>query len=144
MLLLFSATMFTCLLTLLVGVDLGAIKSDPNPEHRSELALDYANAALGSARTAYEDGDVAKMQESLDSAGEAVALVLESLDSSGKNPRNNKFYKRAELRLRDMTRRLEGLRERVGFEDRAAVEKLHEQVTDVHDKLLKSIMGKNK
>jgi hypothetical protein len=132
------------LLILCLALDLGSIKLEPNLERRSELALDNANALLDAARSAFTSGESEKMEAALNQVGESVDLSFQSLDESGKNPRNNRFFKRAELRTRELMRRLEGLRDMVGLEDRAAVEKLRDRVADIHDKLLKSIMGKKK
>ena len=132
------------LLILCLVLDLGSIKLEPNLERRSELALDNANALLDAARSAFTSGESEKMEAALNQVGESVDLSFQSLDESGKNPRNNRFFKRAELRTRELMRRLEGLRDMVGLEDRAAVEKLRDRVADIHDKLLKSIMGKKK
>ena len=73
-----------------------------------------------------------------------MELAFESLEESGKNARNNKYFKRAELRTRELMRRIDGLRESVSFDDRALIDKLRDRVIDVHDELLKSIMGKKK
>lgn len=132
------------LLILSLAFDLGTIKQEPNFERRSELALNNANTCLDEARDAYNAGDAAKMSAALDQVGESVDLSYQSLDESGKNPRSSKFFKRAELRTRELMRRIEALRETVGLDDRATVQKLHERVAEIHDKLLKSIMDKRK
>lgn len=132
------------LLMLVLAVDLVSVKSEANLERRSELALDYANQSIDSARDAYNAGDSAKMQASLDEAGQAVDVAYDALSETGKNPRNNKFFKRAELRTRELMRRLDGLSQTVGIDDREPIAKLREHIAEVHDNLLKGIMSKKK
>ncbi len=132
------------LLIAFLAFDLASIKTEPNLEKRSELALDYANAALDQGRDAYNAGDAAKMGAALGDVGESVDLAYDSLSETGKDPRGSRFFKRAELRTRELLRRLEGLRETVSFEDRSLVEKVRDRVAEVHDNLLKGIMSKKK
>src|SRR5258706_2005607 len=117
---------------MLLAFDLGSIKNEPNLEKRSELALDYANTALDQAREAYNAGDVAKTEAALGELRESVELAYQSLEETGKDARRNpKFFKRAELKTRELMRRLDGLRSTVGFEDRALVEKVRDRVAEV-------------
>jgi hypothetical protein len=124
--------------------DLGSIRTEPNLERRSELALDYANTALDQARESYSTGDVSKTETSLNEVRESVDLAYQSLEDSGKDPRRSSKFKTAEVKTRALLRRLEGLRQSVGFEDRALVEKVRDRVSEIHDNLLKGIMSKKK
>jgi hypothetical protein len=122
------------LLAATLAFDLNSVKQEPNLERRSDLALDHANEALDSARDAFQANDSAKMQAALDEVTE-----------SGKDARRNpKFFKRAELKTRELTRRLDGFRIAVDVDSRAAVDRVRERVNEVHDNLLKSIMSKKK
>jgi hypothetical protein len=132
------------LLISLLAFDLASIKTEPNLEKRSDLALDYAHAALDHARDSYRSGDIANATATLDEVGDSVDLAYNSLVESGKNPRDSRSFKRAELRTRELLRRLEGIRETVSFEDRLPIEKLRDRITEVHDDLLKGIMSKKK
>ena len=131
-------------LILLLAVDLNAIKSVPNLEHRSDMALDYAYTALDSAHDDYAGGDIAKWRGDLSEVRDAVTLSFESLQETGKNARNDKHYKRAEMKTRELVRRLEGARDDVSFEDRDALEQVRAKVSEIHDALLQSIMSKKK
>lgn len=132
-------------LIVILAFDLASIKTEPNLEKRSELALDHAGAALDQAREAYSAGDVAKMELALGEVGESVELAYHALTDTGKDARRNpKFFKRAELRTRELMRRLEGIRETVSYQDRALVEMVRDRVAQVHDDLLKEIMSKKK
>jgi len=141
-LLLVALSLFTANLW---AVDLASIQQEPNPERRSQLALDYAGAALDAARTAYQSSDLEKTQTSLSDVGAAVDLAYDSLQQTGKEARRDpKFFKRAELSTRQLLRRIEGMAESVSFEDRALAEKLRERVSAIHDDLLQGIMAKKK
>ena len=132
------------LLITFLAFDLASIKNEPNLEKRSELALDHANTALDQAREAYHAGAADKMEAALGEVTESVDLAYNSLTETGKDAHSSRFFKRAELRTRELVRRLEGVREMVGFEDRSLVEKVRDRVAEVHDNLLKKIMSKRK
>ncbi len=55
-----------------------------------------------------------------------------------------KFFKRAEIKTHELLRRLEGIREAVGYQDRTLFEKLRDRVAQVDDNLVKGIMSKKK
>ena len=127
------------------AIDLASIQQEPNLERRNQLAMDYANSALDSARTAYQANDLVKTRSSLDDAGEAVSLAYSSLKQTGKEARRDpKFFKRTELATRQMLRRIEGMAEAMNFEDRSLIDKLREKVAAIHEDLLQDIMGKKK
>lgn len=133
------------LVTLLLSAfDLGSIRTEPNLERRCDLALDYANMALDQARDSYGVGDLSKTQASLIEVRESVDLAYQSLEETGKDPRRSSKFKRAELKTRELLRRLEGMRQNVSFEDRPLIEKVRDRVAEIHDNLLKGIMSKKK
>ncbi|HSR08062.1 MAG TPA: hypothetical protein VLM42_12990 [Bryobacteraceae bacterium] len=139
------AVLFMLLTANLWAVDLPSIQQEPNPERRSQLAMDYAGAALDAARSAYQSSDLEKTQTSLTEVGAAVDLAYGSLQQSGKEARRDpKFFKRAELSTRQLLRRIEGFAESMSFEDRAAAEKLRDRVAAIHDNLLQDLMAKKK
>ena len=89
----------------LAFADVGSLKAEPNLTKRSDLALDNANRALDDARAAYQAGNIKKTDAELDEVKESVDVSLEALENSGQQPRNSKYYKRAEIALRgDMIR----------------------------------------
>jgi hypothetical protein len=131
------------LLTLLLALDLASVKTEPNLERRSELALDYAGSAFDSAREAYNGGDGDKAKTALAEVAESVDLAYQSLEDTGKSARRSpKFFKKAELKTRDLMRRLDGLAKSVSLDDRELVEKVHDRVAAVHDNLIREIMKK--
>ncbi|MDP9114757.1 MAG: hypothetical protein M3O20_13905 [Acidobacteriota bacterium] len=139
------AVLFTLLMANLSAVDLASLQQEPNPERRSQLAMDYAATALDAARSAYQSSDLEKTRNSLTNVGAAVDLAYGSLQESTKESRrDSKFFKRAELATRQLLRRIEGLAESMSVEDRAAAEKLRDRVAAIHDDLLQDIMAKKK
>ncbi|HVO96681.1 MAG TPA: hypothetical protein VMT15_01375 [Bryobacteraceae bacterium] len=131
------------LLILFLALDLAAIRQEPNPERRSERATDNAMAAMESAREASTAGNFEKMKMSLNELRESVDLAYESLEGSGKDARKSpKFFKRAELKTRELVRRLEGLAQSVDPDQRVLVESVRDSVSKVHDELIQDIMHK--
>ena len=129
------------LLILCLAFDLAAIKLEPNLERRSELALGNASAAMDVARDAAADD--AKLKAALQELRESVDLAYQSLVDSGKSARRNpKFFKKAELKTRELMRRLEGLAQAVDADDRVLVESVRGRVSKVHDDLIQDIMQK--
>jgi hypothetical protein len=129
------------LLILCLAFDLAAIKLEPNLERRSDLALGNASAAMDTARDAAADD--AKLKAALTEVRESVDLAYQSLVESGKSARRNpKFFKRAELKTRELMRRLEGLAQAVDADDRVFVENVRDRVSKVHDDLIQDIMQK--
>ena len=132
------------ILVLALAFDLASVKSEANLEKRSELALTNANTALDSARDAYGQGDLEKTQANLNEVMDSVDIAYQALSDTGKDPRKDRFFKRAELKTRDLLRRLEGLDQTMSFADRGIVDKVRDRVSEIHDNLLKGIMSKKK
>jgi hypothetical protein len=131
------------LLILCLAFDLTAIKLEPNLERRSERAIDNATAAMDAARDASAAGDAEKLKAALEELRDSVDLAYQSLVDSGKSARRSpKFFKKAELKTRELMRRLEGLAQAVDSEDRVLVESVRERVSKVHDDLIQDIMQK--
>jgi len=131
------------LLILCLAFDLASIKLEPNLERRSERAVDNASAAMDLARDASTAGDSAKIKAAVEEVRDSVDLAYQSLVDSGKGARRNpKFFKRAELKTRELMRRLEGLAQSVDSDDRIFVESVRDRVSKVHDDLIQDIMQK--
>src|SRR5579862_9181697 len=115
------------ILVLALAFDLASVKSEPNLEKRSDRAIDNANQALDAARDAYNRGEYDHSQAQLEEVGASVDLAWDSLAQTGKDPRRSpRFFKRAEMRTRELLRRLEGLRDTMSFADREALDKIRE------------------
>ena len=124
--------------------DLGAVKSEPDLEKRSELALANADRGIDEARKAYNAGDQKAAQAALDEVAASVVLSYDSLQHTHSAPRKSKYYKRAEQKLQGLIRRLSGFRDEVSFDSRQPVERVVNKLSEVHDQLITDIMSKKK
>lgn len=125
--------------------DLESIKAQTNLERRSEMALAFADNALAEAKAAWRQGETKVFLARLDDVREAVVLSLDSLQKTGRPPNKLvKWYKSAELKTRELSRRLESFAEEVSLEDRAAVQKVDERVQAVHEEFLLGALSRKK
>jgi len=131
------------LLLLALG-DISAVKSVPDLERRSEIALADADKQVDAAKTAYTGGDEKASEQALIEMRELVDVSYDALEHTNQAPRKSKYYKSAELKLRALLRRLSSFRDQVSFESREAVDTVIKRVSDVHDELLVAIMSKKK
>jgi hypothetical protein len=129
---------------LIVFADISAVKSEPDLEKRSELALANADHAIDEARQAYSNGNDQAQQVALTEVQESVEASYDALEHSNKNPRRSKYYKNAEMKVRALMRRLTSFREEVGFETRQSVDAVLKKLSDVHDQLINDVMSKKK
>ena len=126
-----------------IGADLAGVRNEPNLEKRSEKALENANIAVDEARKAYQSSDLAVFGLLLKEVEESAALSYQSLEDTGKAARRNpKFFKRAEMKLHALAKRLEALGSDVNFEDRVLVEATRKKLSDLEDKIVFEIMTK--
>jgi len=128
----------------LAFADLGALKSEPDPDRRSELALANGDHSIDAARKAYTDGDDKAVDAALEELQESVNISYDALEHASKAPRNNRYYKSAELKVRALIRRLSSFHDEVSFETSQHVEKVIKRLSDVHDELIEGIMSKKK
>ena len=125
--------------------DLAQVQAEPRPEKRAHEALDNADNALRLAREAYGKGDLEGTRARLYEVARSVELTDSSLTQTGKKPsRSPKHFKYAELRTRELLRKLEGFREEMSVADRPELERVMTTVQKIHDAWLDGIMGKNK
>ena len=136
--------MTTLLILWLAFADVASLKAEPDPDKRSELALANADHAVDVARQAYSGADLKAEREALDEIRQSVELSSDALHQSHQAPRKSKYYKRAELKVQALVRRLQTLRDDVDVDDRAAVEAVMKRVQEIHDQLLVEIMSKKK
>ncbi len=132
-----------CCTLCLGAVDLDAVRKEPDLQKRCELALDAAVAALKDARALpTEGGSVADLKKDMDTMVRAVELSLQSLRDTGKRPSKlGKYYKKGELRTRDMLRQLENLVQAIAFDSRPPAEKARDRLVVLHDEFLFGVMS---
>lgn len=122
------------------AADIEAVKAEPNLEKRSEKALVYANASLDEARK-----DLENPGGHLDQVRAGIDLCVESLEATGKNARRSpKYFKRAEIEVRKLIRRLDSFRLELPLDDREPVDKLLKHAHQVQDDLVLGIMTRKK
>jgi hypothetical protein len=128
------------------AADLADVRAEPNLEKRARLALDASDAALTDARADYQRGEDDRVAADAAKIADSADLALLSLDQTGKDPRKNfRWFKFAEVRTRDLLRRLDSFERDMSFADRPVIEKAKAEVQQVHDKLLRGLMeGKPK
>jgi hypothetical protein len=128
----------------LAFADLAGLKSEPDLNRRSELALMNADEKIDAARQAYQAGNEAAQQADIQEVADSVALCYQSLEQTREAPRKSKYYKRAELKVSALMRRLSGFRDEVSYDFRPSVEAVLKRLSDIHDELLSDIMSKRK
>src|SRR6185436_16529672 len=107
------------------SAELARIEAEPHAEKRARAALDYADETLREARDAYAKGDTAATSARLEELEESIELADRSLKATGKNPsRNPKNFKYAELKIRELLRKLDGFREEMSVADRPVMERV--------------------
>ncbi len=127
--------------TFLGAADLTAVKAEPNLEKRSEKALVYANDVLAAMRAELDKNNVDKIKDQLRELEATVDLSIDSLKATGKNARRNpKYFKRAELRLRDLQRRLETFRRDMSFDDRPVLDGVIAHIAKRIDELVEATL----
>lgn len=126
---------------LLFGGDLAAVKAEPNLEKRSEKALVFAGELLTAMRTELDRNDVEKIKDQLKEFQAAVDVSVDSLEATGKNARKSpKYFKRAELRLRELQRRLETFKRDMSVDDRPVLDDVLAHVAKKIDALVEATL----
>lgn len=115
-------------------------QSERNLYKRVEKGLEAAEARFDDARKTYREGDPYKAQEQLeqflDIAMEAYQMIVESGEDMRK--RSGRF-KKIEIQIRGILRKLEDYEKQVDLLDRGPVERTRTTVGRMQDNLLKSM-----
>jgi hypothetical protein len=114
------------------------LKSEHDPGKRSELALDYADEALTNAKALYAKGEVHQGDALLDQMTAALQECATSLGTVHKA----KYYKKAEMKVANIQRRMQGLLEDLSLQERGWAEYTSRKIEEIHDKLLDGVMRK--
>jgi hypothetical protein len=129
----------------LAAGDLTAARNEKNPEKSYWLALENGSQAIAEARKHLQEMRLEPLTKSLEEAVESVRFANDKLYSTGKSPsKNSKHFKRAELKMRDMVRKLDALVQEAGVDDRPPIEQARKTIQQIHDDLLLDIMGRRK
>ena len=114
------------------------LKAEHDPAKRIEKALDLAGEAFDHARASYGSGDVHKGDEQLDYMTAALNECVNSLDVAHKA----RYYKKAELKIAFLQRRMEGLVEDISVNDRGWADYTDRKLEEIHEKVLNGVMRK--
>jgi hypothetical protein len=131
--------------TLLLAEIPKSVLAEHDLEKRSELALKEADDQITAASKAYDSASAEQkeFQSHLNTAGELAQLSIKSLQDSGKRAsKSPKYFKRAEMKLRSLLRRIDSLEKDVSVDDRPPVEKVKILVSEAHEQVLHDIMSK--
>ena len=93
-----------------------------------------------------EKGENQQVAEAIAEVEESVNLTYASLKATGKDARRSpKWFKRAEIEMRVLLRKLDTFRDSMAFADRALMGTVRATVQQVHDDVLNQLMqGKKK
>ena len=121
-----------------------SVMAETDLEKRSELALKVADESITAASKAYAAApESAAFQARLTEVEELTRLSLKSLQDTGKPAsKKPKYFKRAELKLRSLIRRMNTLSDEVSAEDRPRVQAATKVMSEAHEQLLHDIMSK--
>lgn len=114
------------------------MKAEHDPARRSEMALTIADTAFDNARDFYIKGDFEKGDAQLEDMTNALNECVDSLSAAHKA----KFYKRAELKVAYLQRRMQGLVDDIELQQRGWAEQTQRRLEEIHDKLLDGVMRK--
>ena len=114
------------------------LKAEHDPARRSEMALNFADTAFDNARDFYSKGEIQKGDAQLEDMTNALNECVISLGVVHKA----KFYKKAELKVAYLQRRMQGLLDDIEVQQRGWAEYTERKLDEIHDKLLDGVMRK--
>lgn len=114
------------------------IKSEHDPFKRSEKALSLANDAFDNARDEYVKGEINKGDAELETMMNALDECVASLNTAHKA----RYYKKAEMDVALLQRRLKTLVDDISVQERGWAEYTQRKLDELHDKLLDGVMRK--
>ncbi len=115
---------------------MGDINLERDPVKRSDLALNLADESFDNARDFYQKGAVEKGDAALENMTNALNVCVQSLAITNKA----RFYKKAELKVAYLQRRMGTLVEDLGVQERGWAEQTKRKLEEIHDKILDGVM----
>ena len=119
-------------------IPIAELKSERDPVKRSDHALAIADQAFDNAKGFYSNGAIQKGDAQLEDMMNALNECVSSLNEAHKS----RFYKKPELRVANLQRRLQGLLDEIGAEERGWAEYTQRKLAETHDKLLNGVMSR--
>ena len=117
---------------------LAELKAEPNMARRAEKALLLANSAFDSAHDSYDKGHIREGDAQLDDMTSALSECVQSLEQIHKPG----LYKKAELNVSTLQRKMAGLLDDIALQERGWAEYTSRKLDEIHDKLLEGVMRK--
>lgn len=118
-----------------------AVKSEPEPEKQSQMALQLAQAGVDGVVEAYRQGLPEEARAMLARIVEAAELSLTALEASGKNARSRpKHFKRAEIATRKLARNLQSAQRQLIYDEREDLEPVIRRIEAINGEILSRIM----
>lgn len=133
-----SLVFLICAATLQAQSVLSELQAEQNPQKRSEKALIFADAAFENAHDYYLKGEIEKGDAQLENMTKALNQCVVSLNEAHKG----RYYKKAEMNVANLQRRLEGLLSDLSVQKRGWAEYTSRKLDEIHDKLLNGVMSK--
>lgn len=117
---------------------LAELKSQRDPAKRSEMALTMADELFDNARDYYGKGQISKGDADLESMTKVLNSCVDSLAAANKS----RAYKKAEMKVAFLQRRLSDLLNDMSIRDRGWAEYTSRKLDEIHEKLLNGVMRK--
>jgi hypothetical protein len=117
---------------------LAELKLQHDPAKRSEMALGFADELFDNAQISYGKGQISKGDADLESMTKVLNACLDSLAAANKS----RSYKKAEMKVAYLQRRLSDLVNSMGIQERGWAEYTSRKLDEIHDKLLNGVMRK--
>ena len=93
----------------------------------------------------FADSQFAKLHLAVVEVQDSVELCQEALVSTGKDPRKNtRQFKKVEMRIHQLTRRLRGFAGEVSIEDKPIIERVANRLDEINDEIVTGIFTKRK
>jgi len=117
---------------------LAELKLERDPAKRADLALSFADESFDSAKTNYHKGEIHDGDVALENMTAALNACVESVAAENKA----KFYKKAEMNVALLQRRLSGLMDDLSITERGWADQTARRMEEIHSKLLDGVMRK--
>ena len=117
---------------------LAELKLQHDPAKRSEMALGFADELFDNAQSSYGKGQISKGDADLESMTKALNACLDSLAAANKS----RSYKKAEMKVAYLQRRLSDLVNDMSIQERGWAEYTSRKLDEIHEKLLNGVMRK--
>jgi hypothetical protein len=117
---------------------LAELQLQHDPGKRSDMALAFATESFDTARDFYTKGEIQKGDAALENMTSALNSCVDSLAVVNKG----RIYKKAELKVAYLQRRMTSLKDELGAEERGWAEFTARKLEEIHDKVLAGVMRK--